>query len=539
MTEIKVTDRESFEDVCFLIREGLAPKGVTLDGYDIVTGNERFVLVDAGKEHRDAEDREGGFHRFDALYSAEHAVGQTWETMLSDVLNYFYEKHSYLVYDPIETDENEDKADCVRKAISKIYGEKLDGKYTVEERNDEQTEGESYIYEVAIKFKLELGGIPMPVINKFYLDKNFRALSPASCKRVYERLLHEKQDDTAEKEVNRSAVNMDQGTMQNITSAIEELVYNEEDGFHSYLVGSAREQFEEFLEEQRLINQRSVDGEIFARDFKIRYVAYIKTQAKNYVVRDLKGNALFYAERGNSDVSLTCAYCEEELIDGNVITIGEEGAQKTFVLDLSDKINLGLTEQDWREIEEDKKMASHCAQQSCQWKGGECKRFYCESKMQQCSECNRSFCFDCTHDEVIRRRIGQDGTEEIIHIPCAHFVVDTLDYEPKANVFTCFSCQRSFIKDFRNPNRTLCEVCAKVETPTTADRDACRDLYLMHKNLLPLQMRDKENLCEEDAQKIVFGIYKKGQFKFRYIIDKNECRIAMEKGKLIGGRVQK
>lgn len=537
MTEIKVTDRESFEDVCFLIREGLAPQGVTLDGFDIVSGNDRFILVEATREHKEVEARDGGFHRFDALYSTEQSAGQTWETLLSDVLNYFYEKHSYLVYDPIETDANEDKAECIRRAISKIFGERLDGRYVIEERNDEQTEGESYIYEVAIKFKLELGGIPMPVINKFYLDKNFRPLSPASCQRVYDRLLQDKkhQNEDDFRAVQRNAVNMDQAKMQNITSAVETLIYENEEGIQNYLVGSAKELFQKFLEEQIRINQRNVDGEIFAREFKIRYIAYIKTMAKNYVVRDLKGNTMFYAERGNSDVTLVCAHCDESIVSGNVITVGEEGAKKQYVLDLTDTLNMGLTEEQWKEIVEDKALSSHCEAKTCSWKGGECKRFYCASKVLECTECKNTFCADCKHDEVIRRRTNADGTEAIIHIPCASFVVDTLDYEPKTNVFTCYCCNRNFIKDKKAPNRTMCDVCASVQSPT----DAGRELYLVHENLLPLSMRSKENLCEEDAQKIVFGVYKKGIFKFRYIIDKNECRIAMQKGKLIGGRVQK
>lgn len=537
MTEIKVTDRESFEDVCFLIQEGLAPEGVVLDGFDIVSGNERFILVEATREHHEVEDRDGGFHRFDALYSVEQLAGQTWETLLSDVLNYFYEKHSYLVYDPIETEAGEDKMESIRKAISKIFGERLDGRYVIEERNDEQTEGESYIYEVAIKFKLELGGIPMPVINKFYLDKNFRPLSPSSCRRVYDRLQQDRRVQQSDdfRPVNRNAVNMDQAKMQNITSAVESLIYESEEGIQGYLVGSAKVLFEKFLEDQMRISQRNAEGEIFAKEFKIRYIAYIKTMAKNYVVRDLRGNVMFYAERGNSDVTLVCAHCDESIVSGNIITLNDENGSKEYALDLSDGLNLGLTEEQWKEVVENKLLQSHCETKSCTWKGGECTRFYCVSKMQQCTECNNFFCADCKHDEVIRRRTAQDGTEEIIHIPCASFVVDTLDYEPKTNVFTCYCCGRNFIKDKKAPNRTICELCAGVESST----DAARELYLVHKNLLPLSMRSKDNLCEEDAQKIVFGIYKKGQFVYRYIIDKNECRAAMEKGKLISGRVQK
>lgn len=537
MTEIKVTDRESFEDVCFLIREGLAPVGVMLDGYDIVSGNDRFVLVETTREHREVEDRDGGFHRFDALFSAEQSAGQTWETLLSDVLNYFYEKHSYLVYDPIETDEGEDKTECIRKAISRVFGERLDGRYVIEERNDEQTEGGSYIYEVAIKFKLELGGIPMPVINKFYLDKNFRPLSASSCRRVYDRLLQDRKQEAGKevRSIQRNAVNMDQAKMQNITSAIETLLYDNEEGIQDYLVGSAKELFAKFVEDQLRISQRDSDVEIYAKEFKIRYIAYIKTMAKNYVVRDLKGNTMFLAERGNNDVSLICAHCDETLISGNIITVGDENEQQEFVLDLSDPINLGLSEDEWKVISSDPRLSGHCELKSCTWKGGECKRFYCAANTLECAECKQTFCADCKHDEVVRRRTANDGTQEIIHIPCASFVVDTLDYEPKTKVFTCRSCNRNFIKDPKSPNRTICELCANVEYAT----DACRELYLVHQNLLPLGMRSKENLCDEDAQKIVFGIFKKGQFQYRYILDKNECRLAMQKGKLIGGRVQK
>ena len=70
-----------------------------------------------------------------------------------------------------------------------------------------------------------------------------------------------------------------------------------------------------------------------------------------------------------------------------------------------------------------------------------------------------------------------------------------------------------------------------------------RNIYIggcsLERHALNIKTGEAAYGYEEDAQKIVFGIYKKGQFKFRYIIDKNECRIAMEKGKLIGGRVQK
>lgn len=540
MTEIKVTDRESFEDVCFLIQEGLAPTGVTMDGYDIVSGNERFVLVEPTREHRDVEDRDGGFHRFDALFSTQFSAGQTWETLLSDVLNYFYEKHSYLVYDPIETDENEDKAECIRRAISFLFGDKMEGRYVIEERNDEQTEGESYIYEVAIKFKLELGGIPVPVINKFYLDKNFLPLSAASCQRVYDRLLQDRkhQADDARRVKQGKAVQMDQARMQNITSSVEKLVYDSKEGIQGYLVGAAKELFEKFVEEQNRISKQSdADIEINAREFKIRYIAYIKTMAKHYVVRDLKGTPLFIVERGNNDVTILCAHCEEPLINGNVITIGEGSEQQTFVLDLSNPYTLGLTEEQWQTIAADERLIGHCQEQVCNEKKVQCKRFYCQSKLIKCEECQKLLCADCQRDEIMRRRTASDGTVEVIHIPCASFVVDTLDYEPKGSVFKCNYCERNFIKNPKKPNQWTCELCEGVVNPK--DWESARELYKMHQSLLPLTMRNKENTCAEDAQKIIFGIFKKGQLQYRYILDKNECRNAMKKGKLIVGRVKK
>ncbi|MDR3317851.1 MAG: hypothetical protein LBS99_00240 [Clostridiales bacterium] len=536
MADIIISSKESFDNVVFLIENSVSVGDIAYDGKanKIKSGGDYFVLAGQDKtaigyeeSRRDPNggDKKKSFTRFDILDPEKRkarGTTQTWDTFLSEVLNSFYKKYSYLVYETIENASSEQLHKRIMRRLFDTAVPEISGSLDFDKN---AVGSESCIYEVAVKFKMRLGGEPVSVINKFYLivmpDSSISLFPADRAAGLNNQIRHKAR--TANKQPGKPPSSAD--ALPAITSEkVDELIsvikrlLNGEDGFQAYLVGEAREQYDKFLETQAVVGEASASGiEIDCDGAQLRYISYLKLMNQSYFCRDgATGKLMFKVDFGiNNELTVACANCNEIIIDAKSMSPDDKPVREYF----ADNEQAEISKNDYAAVRR------HCSPVSCDLGFGRaCKKLVCLNKVTSCPKCKKTICCDCLYDSVVTAYSpGGVASTEYLHTPCLSFCYDTLTALPAEKTRECPCCKKRY-SSTNFAGSAYCRFCASVigAKPNShgVTEPRLNALYQKHKDMLPFGLRRKKNICNENATMILFGVAKKRRMYYR-LFDKN------------------
>ncbi|HRR90144.1 MAG TPA: hypothetical protein P5161_05145, partial [Eubacteriales bacterium] len=342
MKTIKISDKETFDAVYGLIENCLPSSGgYFCENGKIRSGDTLFVFSEEG-EDGGGEEAAKAFGRFDVLKARGAAVqnsAKLWDAFVANVLDDFYKDNAYLVYKPIESRADAAvQIEMVKKLVELLNPELFRENTKLEIKPDSKVN--DLVYEVAVKLKMRLGGEPVSVINKFYIEDTsdgLRAVSGARCRMLYLQINEKIKSAAAVKEAAASDLApITGGAASEIIKVISELLASE-DGFQDYLTGEAEKAFYGYAEKQKEILESAEIEEITCSDAKLRYIAALTLLNKSYICSSFVGGKekrLFrFAFSASNAITAVCLQCGETLISSNVFTVTAGDVTASVTLD--------------------------------------------------------------------------------------------------------------------------------------------------------------------------------------------------------------
>ncbi len=516
---IIIPNEDEFFSVCKLIDANLSQKDTRYNH------SEDSIYVDGlefvrSKDFKEEESEENGyvvtefgntkkFTRFDNFSKATRSEDNdmTWDNVVSENLDTFYKLNSFLIYAPYDEDTFASDSEIVKQRLVKMLPaihDRLVIKHT--ESADKET-----IYEVAIKFRFVFRGEPKYIINKFYFDAEYNVFTPSQSKMLHEQINIIIKDAKSGDLDEDSKISIESDQVIRITNNILEIM-KMNDGFQSYLVGEAKQIFDNYVIDSRHNGQFNV--EVSCDRAKLRYIAHLKMRLKEYKVIDSHSQQeIFIATVGmNGDIDLTCTKCGTNVISQDVVayaTIGANGKESIEYDNINDITDLNIS---------NSLLAKHCMLPPAMCKN--CNMLLCNELLATCTECGKTLCVDCNAGNIVDQ-YTLDNELHYFHTSCGVYCEDTFQTLPKSFTKRCGMCGKVNSNSYYSEKSNMCSLCEPIYTDEIFDDEEYRKLYAINKQILPLHLRRKNNICNENFDSVLFKVVK-GKKELFYRFDKSQ-----------------
>ena len=517
--KIIIPNEDEFASVCKLIDANLAQNDTRYNhtGSSIFVDGLEFVKSQDFVEEKNEENgyvvTEFGttkkFSRFDNFAKPTRKVDNemTWDNVVSENLDTFYKLNSFLIYAPYDEDTFESDKKIVEAGLLKMLpsqSERLVVKHT--ESADKET-----IFEVAVKFRFVFRGEPKYIINKFYFDADYNIFTPSQSKMLHEQINIIIKDAKTSESDEDSKIAIESDQVIRITNNILETM-KKFDGFQNYLVGEAKEVFDSYVVDSRHNGQFNV--EVSCDRAKLRYIAQLKMRLKEYKVIDSQSTQeIFIATVGmNGDLDLICAKCGTTVISQDLVpftTIGTNGKESIAYSNINE-----ITDKDIA----NSIITKHCMVPPALCKN--CNMLLCNDLLATCTECGKTLCVDCTSNNIVDQYMIENKVN-YFHTSCGVYCEDTFQTLPKSFTKRCGMCGKVNSNSYYKEKSNMCSLCEPIYTDEVFDDEEYRKLYAINKQILPIHLRSKNNLCNENFDSILFKVVK-GKKEHFYRFDKNQ-----------------
>ncbi len=519
--KVKITNESEFGSVCKLIDANLSQNdtrynhnhnSIFVDGLEFVVSKD---FVEEENEDNGYVVTEHGatkkFSRFDNFNKATRSVDNqmTWDNVVSENLDTFYKLNSFLIYSPYDEDTFTNDKEIITNKLARILPN-IHHRLVVQ--HSESSEKET-IYEVAIKFRFVFRGEPKYIINKFYFDENYNIFSPSQSKMLYEQIslivkdANDNKVDNSSDGENDITIESDQviRITNNILTSMKSF-----QGFQGYLVGEAKDVFNSYVKDSRSSGQFNI--EVACDRAKLRYIAHLKMRLKEYKIIDSQSTQeLFLARVGiNGDLDLICARCGTTIVNQDVVDFikvganGKESIGNAIVADLTDTDIANSV------------VSKHCMLPPSTCKS--CNMLLCKELLSTCAECGKAVCVDCNMNNIVDQYIV-DNKVNYYHTACGVYCEDTFQTLPKSYSKRCGMCGKVYTATNFAEKSNMCSLCSPIYSDEIFDDEEYKTMYKINKQILPIHLRGKNNLCNENFDSILFKVVK-GKSEHVYHFDK-------------------
>lgn len=501
--KIKVPNEAEFQTVCKLIDANISQNETryTYSDNSIYVDDFEFTKSKEFVEEQTADngyvETEHGitkkFMRFDNFNANTRtdANAMTWENVVNDNIDTFYKLNSFLKYAPYDDNDCEGEKEIIETKLKRALPYVADR--MIFARNDDI--GKETIYEVAVKFRFVFRGEPKYVINKFYFDGNFALCSSSQSRLLYAQVDALVKEATANEE-NNEEVLIESDQVTKITNNILAVMQNQS-GFQDYLIGEAKTVFDNYVKDTK--NNGVFNVEVSCDRVKLRYIAHLRMRMKEYLVIDaLSGQKIFDVRLGvKGELNVYCSKCGNEIISQDIIPFARidiNGKQTVAFGDINEMSESDLA---------NSTITKHCQLPPVTCKS--CTKLLCLTQLEKCSECGKTLCIDCSSNNIVSQY--NDGkTISYYHTSCAVYCEDTFETLPKAYTKRCTVCGKIYSTKYFRDKVNMCKLCEPIYTDEVIDDELYRKIYNTHKNMLPLHLRNKKNICNENFDSILFKV---------------------------------